>query len=268
MIKKLKISIPRLENMKNKIAELSSQVKRNQNFQNVMTFPFVSIRDLTSLSQEQIQEIETSGKTFIDIPNLLLRCFSLNELVKYYKESKEKWEAMNAVIINYKSIKDNMIFQNEIASARSLDEVDSICANHTRKNILYGEDSIILEEIPERYQKMNKDILFLEIPDWLKEDYYNRKLTIPTILEAPEEFKKIPTIENFLNSFGYNEFKKTAIKRIGTSAFIELLKKYPDTIDHIVSVNPYLLTRTVDRLPYTIIEDILNGSSIGIEVLE
>ncbi|MBQ6135008.1 MAG: hypothetical protein IJI60_01680 [Bacilli bacterium] len=269
MIKKLKLSALKFENMKKKISNLANSVKQNQLFQRIASSSMVNMDELASLTKNQIQELERSGKFFENISSLLQRCFSLTELVDYYKDSKEKWIAINWVTENYWNGKDNILFQNAIINARNLDEVDSICSNFIRNNVLYGNDPIVLEEIPKRYQETNADILFLNISERLLKDYYKKNLTLFDILESPDEFKKIPTIENFLNSFGYDTTKRIIIKRIGTPIFIELLKKYPDTIEHIISVNPYLLSDALVRLeqnPFNTADDIVTG--ITLESLE
>ena len=269
MIKKLKLSALKFENMKKRISNLANSLKQDQLFQRIASSYMVDMDELASLTKNQIQELEKSGKIFDNISSLLQRYFSLTELVDYYRDSKEKWIAINWVTGNYWSWQDNFLFQNAIINAKSLDEVDSICSSYIRTNVLYGKDPIVLEEIPKRYQERNADILFLNIPDHLLRDYYRRNLTLSDILESPDEFKKVPTIENFLNSFGYDSTKRIIIKRIGTPIFIELLKKYPDTMEHIVSVNPYLLSDILIHLeqsPYNTADDIESG--ITLESLE
>lgn len=217
----------------------------------------LTISDLAILSPEQLNELKQKNfKSHLELTynsNLaILTILELEKAVQLYNYSKQEYDAINKVlsmfidfthIIRYeKSLNDNdynfFNFKNisNLIKDADITKVKNICFDFAKQEFI---DTIITfrkENFPEMFINENPDI-FLEnvnIPEEVKNRYFEKELQIQDILDYPEIFQNL-SIEYFLSNIkNISSFIKN---NYGSGKFQELLKKHPDVFLHIQQRN-------------------------------
>ena len=117
-------------------------------------------------------------------------------------------------------------------------------------NDFYGVDRTLREsDYPHDFVEQNKDLFLKDInlPQDIKNKYFNRCLTYQDVKDNLEAFKTIPIpIEFFMEK---NMKFVRLCERLGSGNFQRLLEKYPETIDYLME-NDEAIDEITGRLPH------------------
>ncbi len=205
----------------------------------------LTIKDLTSLSNQQLNEIKKKNLKFHmdskEYNGLLLETLGLDRIVELYKYSPEEYDAINKLITMYGGIDFDLEngkyapstdeFFEKIKTVE-ISELKNVCFDFARKKITNSESWIRIEKYPEMFIKENSDIFLVDanIPDEVKERYFNKRLKLQDLIDYPNVFKNIP-VDYFMEYGTY--IHKFIRDNYGMGKFQELLEKHPDIFAHI-----------------------------------
>ncbi len=208
---------------------------------------FLTIKDLASLSDQQLDEIKHKdfklhmGYEEYDDKELLLKTLGFDRVVELYKYSLEEYDAVNKLIA--------MCYDPYLASEKGkeapsveefleriktveISELKNTCFDFARKQIINSTGPIKVDDYPEMFIKENPDIFLVgvDIPDEVKERYFHRQLQIQDLIDYPDAFEKIP-VDYFIAS--ETDVPKFIRDNYGMGKFQELLQKHSDVFAHI-----------------------------------
>ncbi len=226
------------------LSDIFSEEFKEKYYRGVLT-----IKDLASLSNQQFDEIKKMNlKSHIDYKEyngLLLEKLGIDRVVELYKYSLEEYDAINKLITMYGGINfdgEKGIYAPSIEEflkkikTVEISELKNVCFDFARKQITNSESSIRIDKYPEMFIKANPDIFLVDanIPDEVKERYFNKQLKMQDLLDYPDVFKNIP-VDYFMENETYiHEFIRD---NYGMGKFQDLLEKHPDIFTHIIKEN-------------------------------
>ena len=202
----------------------------------------LTISDLSNLSVEQLEELKQKNLkkhlNYRSFNGLMLDTLGLDKAVQLYKHSQQEYEAVEQ-IFNMRYILDKGVaniptfeeFLEQIKNV-NVENLKNYCFNYVKQNIINSSLMIRLEDYPKSFIDENTDLFLVNanIPDEVKERYFNRSLTIEDLLSYPDAFRNI-SVDYFMN---YNMYIPQFIRNnYGMGKFQELIQKYPDIFEHI-----------------------------------
>lgn len=206
----------------------------------------LTLDDLSLLSEEELAKLNNM-RIFVKGYSLgassLSMLFSLERSVNIYKYSKELLPLIDFVIENSRNINidwSNLsIAENEftkLLKEAPISELKNICYDYITR-WLSNQDTIEISKLPSLYIQDNAELFLLDqnIPEDLRNRYYQHNLTISDVLNNPNVFDNID-IGKFM-SYYKNRHNKEFIDSLGPFGFQTILKKHPDTVSYILDYN-------------------------------
>lgn len=204
----------------------------------------LSIKDFINLTDSQIEEVSRKGihrfrnlGNFIranDITNRMIDSLGLENAIKLYKESPNDYHEVEQLLnLNKFSRGYRFLSGYELESLLSNVEpkdIKNTFYNYIRNNLLNTNVVIDPKQFTEDFIKENNDIFLIDIniPDELRERYYNRKLTYEDIVNNLDFFGGID-YHGFIDNSGIKYF----INTIGINNFNYFIKEHKDVLDHL-----------------------------------
>ncbi len=215
----------------------------------------LTLDDLVTLSNEQLSEIKqknyNSNRWKKEINDKLLETFGLDKIIELIKYSKEDYLAINDIIeslklgdfiFSYWDYEYDPVFLKFLESVKNTEfsKLKNIFYDFAR-DILTGKiqidnfsgTQIINEKIfPEQFVKENPDLFLINInvPDEVKNRFFEKKLTYQDYINYMEEFKNVP-VDYF------TEFKNIFIFVVNNNydidEFHNILQRHSDLFLHI-----------------------------------
>lgn len=216
----------------------------------------LSIKDISNLSDEQINELENncnarSGRKngFTSIDKRLINILGLKKNIELYKQDVTEYKNIEDIIVRYYH-NDSLLNNLENASLSDIKlAIYKEVRNQAIKNGFYFKsDQRPLKEsdYTTDFVEQNRDLFLKDsnLPQDIKDRYFNKCLTYQDVKDNLEAFKTIP-IEYFMERD--NEFTELC-SHLGIGNFQKLLEKYPETIDYLMKNNEAMV-EIVKRLP-------------------
>lgn len=223
----------------------------------------LSIEDISNLSDEQINELENNcnarsgrknGFTYID--RRLINILGLKKNIELYKQDATEYKNIEDIMVRYYS-NDNLLNNLENASLSDIKlAIYKEVRNQAIKNGFYYDNSYLRvdrtlreSDYPHDFVEQNRDLFLKDInlPQDIKNKYFNRCLTYQDVKDNLEAFKTIPIpIEFFMEK---NKKFVRLCERLGSGNFQRLLEKYPETIDYLME-NDETIDEIAGRLPH------------------
>ncbi len=210
----------------------------------------LTISDFASLTSKQLSEVAAKGlNSHINYHNnevQLIGILGLKKAVELYLLSKEEYEAINTIIymeggIDYRFNSSSISYDElkEQIKACPVTEIKSRCFAFARQKIINSSRRINVDLYPDIFIKENADIFLLNvnIPDDVKQRYFEHDLTIQDIITYADAFASIP-IDYFLN---YNSSYVATFARdnYGLGEFQKLVQRHADVFTHIADANDF-----------------------------
>ncbi len=203
----------------------------------------LKISDLASLSSEQLEEIKQKDfrkhLEHNDYNTLMLETLGLDKCTLLYNHSEQEYKAVSQILSMSNSLKfkekiNVQIFEEFLEKLKKADilEIKKVCFDFAKQQIVNTTSEFRQEDFPELFIIENGDIFLVDtdIPDEVKERYFERKLTIQDLLDYPEIFQKI-SVDYFMD---YNTHIPKFIRdNYGVGKFQELVQKHSDVFSHI-----------------------------------
>ena len=212
----------------------------------------LSITDINTLPKEQIKEISTKIDLLTEtlgyehdeeniIYSILYKAIGLEKMVEFYNSYKNEYKAVTTILNhNYLgwSIGIYRYFIKKIKEAKEIDKIKDTCFEILKEIIIKRHDFKFFkpEEFePELFVQENKEFFLIDknIPNDVKERYYNRCLTIHDVVDYYEELKNIP-LDNFI-SYDDTIDHITTVYNLGE--YQKLINKYPLAFKYLSSKN-------------------------------
>ena len=212
----------------------------------------LSIKDISNLSDEQINELENKTTHNFDwADNTLISLLGIKKSIELYKKDSITYQnIIDLFTVGYLSKDDMNANSINILDKGTPAIIKDEIYKQMRENIIATSSlykTINKNDFPSDFVKKNKD-LFLEnidIPLTIKDKYFNRSLTYQDVKDNLEFFKTIP-IEFFMER---NMKFVRLCERLGSGNFQRLLEKYPETIDYLME-NDEAIDGIAGRLPH------------------
>lgn len=212
----------------------------------------LTVLDLSSLTKEQLEEIEQKDYQFHlsyeEYSDSIFKILGLQKSIMLYNYSKQDYETVCEVLdIGYgiiydfdferKTIYDYAQIITQIKNVE-VSEIKNELFNHLKRHILNTKSPLRTRTYPKSFIKENADIFLVNvnIPTEVQERYFNRNLTIKDLINHFDVFKNIE-IDYFMEQRNYVvQFIK---QNYGPGKFQQLVKKHPDVFLHIEEKNDF-----------------------------
>lgn len=209
----------------------------------------ITISDLGSLSDEQLNELKQkdfqSHISYLDNNSSFIKIIGIDNVVQLYKRSPEEYDAVNKLInmnnrfgiVNESSNSPEYEELVQQLQRADVSELKDICFDYSRKKII-NTRSWINPDYPELFVKENSDIFLVgvDVPDVVRNRYFNRRLIVQDLLDYPEIFNKFP-VDYFMDySYGISQL---ICDNFGMGKFQELVKEHTDVFSHISKSNDF-----------------------------
>jgi len=219
----------------------------------------LSIKDISNLPEEQINELENNcnvrkNNGFISSARRLINILGLKKNIELYKQDATEYKNIEDTVGKH-YFDDNSLNNLENASLSDIKlAIYKEVRNQAIKNGFYFKfDQRPLKEsdYTTDFIEQNKDLFLKDsnLPRDIKDRYFNKCLTYQDVKDNLETFKTIP-IEYFMER--NNEFTELC-SHLGAGNFQKLLEKYPETIDYLMKNNEAMV-EIVKRLPFNSME--------------
>lgn len=205
----------------------------------------LTIEDLFSLSNEQIQELQSKNiiNSFESGTKTLISNMGLQKTIQLFFVSKDDYKMvydisilMNNIIGLYMPGELREKFSSDVQSCE-VSKIKEVYSTYLKAIILSDKYyKIDIERLPEQFVRENSDMFLLgeNIPEDLRERYYSRQLSVDDVLNNNALFGDIP-ISNFISSsseYSY-EFSKIG-DALGIEALQRCIKVYPELFNYII----------------------------------
>ncbi len=212
----------------------------------------LSTKDFVTLTDSQIEEISkkgiyTSSNGFEYFnrcdksTNKMIEMLGLEKAVKLYKENlKDYQEIEKLASLNryggthlYRYL-DEYKIKPLLSNVESKDIKNTIY-NYIRNNLINTNVVIDPKQFTEDFIKENNDIFLIDIniPDELRDHFYNKQLTYEDIVNNLNILKKID-YHSFIDDRNYdNYYIKELISKIGINSFSYFIERHRDVLDHL-----------------------------------
>lgn len=205
----------------------------------------LTIEDLFSLSNEQIQELQSKNiiNSFESGTKTLISNMGLQKAIQLFFVSKDDYKTvydisilMNNAIGLYMPGELREKFSSDVQSCE-VSKIKEVYSTYLKAIILSDKyNKIDIERLPEQFVRENSDMFLLgeNIPEDLRERYYSRQLSVDDVLNNSALFGDIP-ISNFISSsseYSY-EFSKIG-DALGIEALQRCIKVYPELFNYII----------------------------------
>ena len=220
----------------------------------------LSIKDISNLPDEQINELEnkcnarsrrTNGFTSID--KRLINILGLKKNIELYNQNATEYKNIKDIVSHYFDADSLNNLENASLSDIKLAIYKEVRNQAIKNGFYFKSDQRPLKEsdYPHDFVEQNKDLFLKDsnLPQDIKDRYFNRCLTYQDVKDNLEAFKTIP-IEYFMERD--NEFTRLC-EMLGAGNFQKLLEKYPETIDYLMKNNEAMV-EIVKRLPFNSME--------------
>ena len=220
----------------------------------------LSIKDISNLPDEQINELEnkcnarsrrTNGFTSID--KRLINILGLKKNIELYNQNATEYKNIKGIVSHYYHADSLNNLENASLSDIKLAIYKEVRNQAIKNGFYFKSDQRPLKEsdYPHDFVEQNKDLFLKDsnLPQDIKDRYFNRCLTYQDVKDNLEAFKTIP-IEYFMERD--NEFTRLC-EMLGAGNFQNLLEKYPETIDYLMKNNEAMV-EIVKRLPFNSME--------------
>ena len=216
----------------------------------------LSIKDISNLSDDQINELENNCNVrnrrkngFTSIDRRLINILGLKKNIELYKQDATEYKNIEDIVRHYFDADPLNNLENASLSDIKLAIYKEVRNQAIKNGFYYKFDQRPLKEsdYTTDFIEQNKD-LFLKnsnLPQDIKDRYFNKCLTYQDVKDNLEAFKTIP-IEYFMERD--NEFTRLC-EYLGAGNFQKLLEKYPETIDYLMKNNEAMV-EIVKRLPF------------------
>lgn len=205
----------------------------------------LTISDLTNLSLQQLEELKQKDfRVHLDYRSysgLMLETLGLDKVIQLYNHSEQEYEAIRQIFdrhYSWESISsrnDNTStfdqFLEQIKNVK-VNDIKNACFDFVKQQIENSNLWIRQEDFPELFINENADIFLINanIPDEVKERYFNRNLKVQDLLDYPETFQNI-SVDYFMEYSTYiSQFVRD---NYGMGKFQELVQRHPDIFSHI-----------------------------------
>ena len=216
----------------------------------------LSIKDISNLSDEQINELENNcnarsrrknGFTYID--KRLINILGLKKNIELYKQNATEYKNIEDIVRHYFDADSLNNLENASLSDIKLAIYKEVRNQAIKNGFYFKSDQRPLKEsdYTTDFVEQNKDLFLKDsnLPQDIKDRYFNKCLTYQDVKDNLEAFKTIP-IEYFMERD--NEFTRLC-EYLGAGNFQKLLEKYPGTIDYLMKNNEAMV-EIVKRLPF------------------
>lgn len=205
----------------------------------------LTIEDLFSLSNEQIQELQSKNiiNSFESGTKTLISNVGLQKAIQLFFLSKDDYKMvydisilMNNTIELYMPGELREKFSSDVQSCE-VSKIKEVYSTYLKAIILSDKyNKIDIERLPEQFVRENSDMFLLgeNIPEDLRERYYSRQLSVDDVLNNSALLGDIP-ISNFISSsseYSY-EFSKIG-DALGIEALQRCIKVYPELFNYII----------------------------------
>ncbi len=220
----------------------------------------ITIEDIALLSNEQLKEMTEKGYTTsysnVEIDGMI-NAFGFIRMKELYQYSKDAYQEVSSLIhklgYSYRDYESDITKREndsflELLKQSRIEDILPLCDERVRKNILENSvEKINLKDYTKRFQRKNEDIFLQEkeMPDWLREKYYAKELSLKDVLDHLSIFKDAP-FEFFLTFLEAEEIKKIS-SLFGTENFHTLLVKYEDVFQNIPMEELNSLTHAISK---------------------
>lgn len=209
----------------------------------------LTIEDLFSLSNEQIQELQSKNiiNSFESGTKTLISNMGLQKAIQLFYVSKDDYKMVYDISIlmnNTNVFYTNVYMPGEWREKFSSDvqscevsKIKEVYSTYLKAIILSDKHyKIDIERLPEQFVRENSDMFLLgeNIPEDLRERYYSRRLSVDDVLNNSALFGDIP-INNFISSsskYSY-EFSKIG-DALGIETLQRCIKVYPELFNYII----------------------------------
>ncbi len=222
----------------------------------------LSIKDISNLSDEQINELENNCNArsrrkngFTSIDKRLINILGLKKNIELYKQNATEYKNIEDIVRHYFDADSLNNLENASLSDIKLAIYKEV-RNEAITNGFYYNDSYRVDrtlresDYPHDFVEQNKDLFLknINLPQDIKNKYFNRCLTYQDVKDNLEAFKTIPIpIEFFMEK---NMKFVRLCERLESGNFQRLLEKYPETIDYLME-NDEAIDEITGRLPHT-----------------
>lgn len=214
-------------------------------FQEKWYYGDLSIEDVTKLDKTLIEELSSNPQILYHLSNshdvYIIRNLGLKKALSIYNYSKEEYQVLNNLIFNLSSANFNKIDQ-------SLTDPEAIIKNIYQISVddilavdnEYFKRRLKPESYHQKFVEANENIFKTKsnLPEDVKNRYYEHNLSVNDVLNNYEEFKNIPLL-GFMKSI--TSSSKDIICNInlayGNMAFQQVYSLYPKLIKHLNDVN-------------------------------
>ena len=216
----------------------------------------LSIKDISNLSDEQINELENNCNVrnrrkngFTSIDRRLINILGLKKNIELYKQDATEYKNIEDIVRHYFDADSLNNLENASLSDIKLAIYKEVRNQAIKNGFYYKFDQRPLKEsdYTTDFIEQNKDLFLKDsnLPQDIKDRYFNKCLTYQDVKDNLEAFKTIP-IEYFMERD--NEFTRLC-EYLGAGNFQKLLEKYPETIDYLMKNNEAMV-EIVKRLPF------------------
>lgn len=221
----------------------------NEEFKRKYYSRTLNISDLTSLTSQQLDELMQKNILLHinqqERTSVLIDTIGIDKAIKFYKNFPKEYENVNKIVQLHNDFSG---FIRESSNIPTFDEflqqiktadiskLKDICFSYARRQIINSNIKIMKNEYPEAFIQENSDIFLINtnIPQDVKQRYFNRSLLIQDLLDYPDVFSNI-SIDYFMDfSNNISQFFRDTF---GIGTFQELIKKHPDVFNHILQEN-------------------------------
>ena len=209
----------------------------------------LSIKDFINLTDSQIEEVSRKGihrfrnlGNFIranDITNRMINSLGLENAIKLYKESPNDYHEVEQLLnLNNFSRGYRFLSGYELESLLSNVEpkdIKNTFYNYIRNNLLNTNVVIDPKQFTEDFIKENNDIFLIDIniPDELRDHFYNKQLTYEDIVNNLNILEKID-YHSFIDARNFDNYNIIElINKIDINNFNYFIKEHKDVLDHL-----------------------------------
>ena len=209
----------------------------------------LSISDLANLSKEQLDEIKQKDyqnhMDYKETTSELFHTIGIDKSIQLYNHSTDEYEAVNKILNRYSILHgysysgiEQQSVEEFLEQLKNIDikDIKQYCFDFARKQLLSNSRWIEQKEYPELFIRENQDIFLVNanIPEEVKERFFNRGLKIQDLIDYPDVFNNID-IDYFMD---YGTYINEIIRDyFGPGKFQELVQKHPDVFEHLSKNN-------------------------------
>lgn len=216
----------------------------------------LEVKDLINLSPNLIDELKNKDnflESFKEKDRYLVRNFGIEKNIELYLASPSIYHSVEDLFDLNLYITE---FNNDIKISTP-DDFKRVIYNKLRNdtmnteynNSMFEQSKNILNEnnFTKDFVEQNKDLFLkdVDLPEDVKNRYFNRKLTYQDVKNNLEKFRNI-NIEFFMDK---SDNLKELCYRFGIGNFQKALAKYPEIFDHLMA-NEQLMSDIIKYIPY------------------